>query len=138
MKFFTIGYGGRSPQDFLDLLKQRGIRAIVDVRLRPDRACMGVYVKAKSPDKGIVHLLQSADIQYISLIELGNIFLDCDDWKDRYQRFINQAGDLLTDRLRQAPTPFCLLCAEKQVGQCHRQLIADYLSKQGYQVEHIE
>ncbi len=138
MKFYTIGYGGRNPQDFLDLLKQNGIRTVVDVRLRPDRASMGVYVKAKSPDKGIVYLLQGADIQYVSLIELGNIFLDCDDWKNRYQQLINQAGILLTDRLQQVPTPFCLMCAEKCADECHRLMIADYLLQNGYQVKHIE
>lgn len=138
VKIFTIGYGGRRPQDFLDLLKQNNIRALVDVRLRPDRASMGAYVKAKSSDKGLVHLLQGADIQYVSLIELGNIFLDYDDWRGRYQQLISQAGDLLTNRLRQVPTPFCLMCAERQAVQCHRQLIADYLSQQGYEVEHLE
>lgn len=138
MKVFTIGYGGRNPQDFLDLLKKKNTRAVVDVRLRPDRSSMGAYVKAKDPDKGIAHLLEEANIRYFSLVELGNIFLDCDDWKQRYQKLLEQAGDLLIDRLRQVPGPFCLMCAEKQVARCHRQLIAEYLSRKGYLVEHIE
>ena len=31
MKFYTIGYGGRMPQEFLDLFKQRGVKVVVDV-----------------------------------------------------------------------------------------------------------
>ena len=56
--------------------------ARVDVRLRPDRASMGTYVRAKTPDKGIEAWLGAAGIGYVSLIELGNVFLDFDDWED--------------------------------------------------------
>ncbi len=138
MRSYTIGYGGRKPQEFLSLLRENGIRAIVDVRLRPDRSSMGVYVKAKGAGKGIDALLASAGIEYFSFVELGNIFRDLDDWQKRYQQLMDQAGDLLTRRLLEVAEPFCLMCAEKRADQCHRKLIADYLAKNGHQVKHIE
>jgi len=138
VKFYTIGYGGRNPKDFLAILKQKGIKAIVDVRLRSDRASMGTYIKAKTEEKGIQHWLASGGIEYLSLVELGNIFLDQEDWRGRYRQLLDNAGDLLTERLQQVSIPFCLMCAEKSSAECHRREISDYLVKKGHEVEHIE
>jgi uncharacterized protein (DUF488 family) len=138
MKFFTIGYGGRKPQDLIALLRKAGVRTVVDVRLRPDRTSMGFYAKAKSPDKGIEGLLNAAGIGYRSLPELGNLFLDSEDWPRLYEELIQKAGALLTRRLREVAEPFCLMCAEKRVAECHRRMIADFLVVQGHEVEHLE
>ncbi len=138
VKFFTIGYGGRNPKGFLEILKERGIMAVVDVRLRPDRASMGTYAKAKTADKGIQRLLADGRIEYFSLVELGNIFLDQEDWRERYRQLLDKAGDLLIERLEQVPTPFCLMCAEKSAAECHRREISEYLVRKGHKVEHLE
>jgi uncharacterized protein (DUF488 family) len=138
MKLYTIGYGGRSPDDFIGLLREKGIVAIVDVRLRPDRSSMGTYAKAKDHDKGIEGLLGRAGIQYFSFVELGNPFLDFDDWQVRYRTLMEKAGALLTERLLGIPQPFCLMCAEKSADRCHRAIIAEHFAKRGYEVEHIE
>jgi len=138
MQFYTIGYRGRKPQEFVSLLTERGIKAVVDARLRPDRSSMGCYSKAKDPAKGIQGLLATAAIRYHSLIELGNLFVDLDDWAERYRQLIEKAGDLLTERLWHVPAPFCLMCAENRSEKCHRQIIAEHLVSRGHGVEHIE
>lgn len=138
MQVYTIGYGGRRPQAFLDLLQQHDIKRIVDVRLRPDRASMGTYSKAKRPDKGIQGLLSQRDIAYVSLTELGNVFMGSEDWSERYQRLMQRAGDLLIERLLEIDAPYCLMCAERQVAGCHRQIIAAHLMQHGFEIEHIE
>jgi uncharacterized protein (DUF488 family) len=138
MKVFTIGYGGRKPDDFGRLLTDAGVRTVVDVRLRPDRATMGVYAKAKTPDKGIEHLLSSHRIGYRSFPELGNIFLDYDDWATRYAQLIRRAGDLLVTRLENLEGPLCLLCAERRVADCHRRQLAEFLASQGHEIKHLD
>jgi uncharacterized protein (DUF488 family) len=129
MKIFTAGYGGRKKEEFIALMRNNGIRTVVDVRLRPDRASMGIWVKAKTPDKGIENWLSEAGIGYRSLIELGNVFMGFDDWRSPFRKLLESSGELLTDRLAGIPEPWCLLCAEKYAGDCHRQLIAEYLVK---------
>jgi len=139
MKFYTVGYGGRVPDELASLLVLHGIRSVADVRIRPDRASMGAYVKARTPDKGIERLLAERGIGYRSIVELGNLFRDLDDWRPHYRALVERAGDLLVSRLGEMPEPFCLLCAEKRVAECHRQVIADFLvATNGWSVEHIE
>jgi uncharacterized protein (DUF488 family) len=138
MKFFTIGYGGRSPTDFVNKLLSAGVKTIADVRLRPDRASMGYYSKAKTPDKGIEALLSASGVGYVSLVELGNVFLSDPNWPQLYQELIDRSGELLTRRISAVPGPFCLMCAEKKVVECHRRIIADFLVKQGHEAVHLE
>ncbi|QEH33185.1 hypothetical protein OJF2_16820 [Aquisphaera giovannonii] len=139
MRFFTIGYGGRPPSEFLDLLRRHGVRTVADVRLRPDRASMGTYTRSRDAQKGIAGLLGSAGIAYEPIVELGNVFLDWADWRGPYRQLLEGAGDLLCARLDSLEAPFCLLCAEKRHADCHRTLIAEHLvARRGWSVEHIE
>jgi uncharacterized protein (DUF488 family) len=139
LKFYTIGYGGRSPDSFASLLVAHGVSMVADVRIRPDRAAMGAFVKARTADKGIENLLAQHGIAYRSFVELGNMFRDLEDWRERYRQLFDRAGDLLINRLVELPESFCLLCAEKRVSECHRLVIADCLvTTRGWTVEHIE
>ena len=137
MQGYTIGYGGRNPQDFLDVLERYQVPCVVDVRLRPDRSRMGSFAKANTPDKGIERLLAERGIDYVSLTELGNVFMGCDDWRERYRALMARASDLLLGRLLDLSGPFCLMCAERRVAACHRQTIAAHLVQLGYGIEHI-
>lgn len=135
---YTIGYGGRTPRDFIALLQGHHVDTIVDVRLRPDRAAMGSYVKAKTSQQGISHLLQQAEIRYLSLTELGNVFRDYEDWNRRYTTFFNVAGEQLLENVP-LHDGACLMCAERRVAQCHRKIIADWLTRhRQISIVHIE
>ena len=135
---YTVGYGGRQPQDFLDALEQHGIETVVDVRLRPDRTRLRSFVRANEISKGIERLLAERRNAYVSLIELGNPFMDDDNWRPRYERLITAAGEVLTEKLLELPGRLCLMCAERRVETCHRWLIAEYLAQHhGFAIQHI-
>jgi uncharacterized protein (DUF488 family) len=136
---FTIGYGGRKPDEFAKLLADSGVKTVIDVRLRPDKASLGSYAMAKDAAKGIAGLLAKAGVGYVSLPELGNPFLGYDDWQARYPDYLCRAGGLLFDRIADVPGPVCLLCAEKRVAECHRRHIAEYLAQErGWAFTHLE
>jgi uncharacterized protein (DUF488 family) len=137
MKAFTIGYGGCTPSELLTTLDRHSIRSIVDIRIWPMRASMGSYVLAKDPDKGIQGLLARAGIGYQSFLELGNPYKDHANWKDQYRRLIDIAGGVLIERLLEVPVPLCLLCAEKYPCECHRLILAEFLAKYGWEIEHL-
>jgi hypothetical protein len=90
---------------------------------------MGIWVKAKTRDKGIEKMLADAGFGYRSLVELGNLFLEFDDWRVRYSQLLEAAGELLAGRLAGLAEPLCLLCAEKRAADCHRQQVAEYLAR---------
>lgn len=139
MTFYTIGYGGREPAEFVELLKKNGVRTVVDVRLKPGRAYRECYVKAKTPGAGIEKLLADAGIGYIWLPELGNVYMKDEDWWKKYEALIEKEGDQRTRRLADVEKPFCFLCAEKRSVGCHRKVIADYLVKEkDWKVENLE
>ena len=133
MKFFTIGYGNRTPAEFINALQAHGVKTVVDVRIRPDRARLGCYVMAKTPDKGIQKVLTAAGIAYASFPELGNPFRDVDDWIEPYRRLLETDGSRLTERLvrlvgtGEIAQPIWLLCAEKNPQNCHRTIVAEWL-----------
>jgi uncharacterized protein (DUF488 family) len=137
MTFYTIGYGGRPPAEFVKLLTEAGVRTVADVRLRPDRSSLGSYKFTGKPDTGIEKLLADVGTGYASLPELGNLFLGFDDSLARYAAFFERTADLLVPRLLELPGPVCLLCAEKKVDECHRKAIADYLTAQGHEARHL-
>ena len=137
-KIFTVGYGNKKPDDLISILKINQVVAIVDVRLRPDRARLGTYVKAKSTDKGIQKFLSTNGIKYYSFVELGNVFMNYEDWEERYKELLEKTGEFLTKGLNEVPQPLCLLCAEKDASECHRKIISDYLQSQGWKIKHLE
>ncbi len=158
---FTVGYGGRVPDNLVALLKAHGIATIADVRLHPQKAMMGAYVKAKTPDKGIgrrlangyslspgqpvvrrVHIRRvtrvlGGGIRYEWLGELGNPFMQDEDWADRYRELIATSGEERTARLLELKGPVCLLCSEKRPEDCRRRIVAEWLAEWGWKVTHL-
>ena len=80
---------------------------------------MEIWTKAKTADKGIEKFFVDSGVEYRSLPELGNLFLDYPDWAARYRELLARAGELLMERLVTLPVPFCLMCTERKAAECH-------------------
>jgi uncharacterized protein (DUF488 family) len=135
-KLFTIGYGGRSPEEFLKCLVSHGVQAVVDVRLSP-RGYLGAFTRGQSDGRGIQALLGRGGINYFWWEELGNPFRNTADWRSRYQMHLDSQWDALRGLLEAVPQPYCLLCAEKLAPNCHRSDIAERLAPLFSEIEHL-
>lgn len=137
-EFYTLGFGGRKKKEFLGLLAENGVEAVADVRKFPERSSMGIYKRANSEDRGIQKLLSGAGIEYHWFEGLGNPEPDDKTFK-RFERevkreFKERTADLL--KLMRGKT-VCLLCAEKNHEECHRNLIAEFLERKGWNPIHL-
>jgi uncharacterized protein (DUF488 family) len=142
---YTIGFTQLPLAEFIGLLRDAGVDAVIDIRLRNTSQLAGW---AKRNDLAFL-LREGFGIAYehIPLFapsdELLDRYHDDRDW-DAYvpifqrllaERPILDLGRELFERYR-AP---CLLCSEPTPERCHRRLLAEYLAGQlgGVVVTHL-
>jgi len=141
----TIGHSTKSIDEFLDLLKTYDIQELVDVRTIPK--------SRHNPQFGIDMLssaLEEVGIGYIHLKELGGLRRPARDsvnmgWRNL--SFRGYADYMATSEFQEGlqelkaiaeKKTVAIMCAEAVPWRCHRSLIADVLTEQGWQVLHIQ
>ncbi|SRR6266404_6585932 len=142
---YTIGHSTRSIEQFLGLLQAHNIEELVDVRTVPQ--------SRHNPQFGQEELaaaLQQAGIGYMHLGKLGGLRHSSKDsinlgWQN--SSFRGFADYMATPEFQQGLDELkaiaekkrvAIMCAEAVPWRCHRSLIADALTTQGWQVLHIQ
>jgi len=141
---FTIGFAGKSAEEFFETLRNAGVKRLVDIRLTNVSQLMGFTKK-----RDLEYFLRAiAGIEYIHNQDLAPTkeLLDAYnkkqiDWTEYELRF----GQLLQSRepakhlLAQDLDRACLLCSEPTPDRCHRRLVAEHLKHQwgDVTVEHL-
>ena len=144
MEIWSIGHGTRAISDFVAILASAGIATLADVRLAPG--------SRRHPQFGAAALERSlgeSGIAYVHLPGLGGRrspsptsphvglrvaafrgyadHMDTPDFLRDYERLLALA--------RGSRTAF--MCAETLWWRCHRRLIADRLTADGWNVTHL-
>ena len=128
---YTIGYKGKSLRQFIGQLREAGVDAVIDIRLRNTSHLAG-YTKKDALE---FLLTEGFDIAYEHHPELAptqEIFGAYKEEKD-WTAYESQFLPLLEERsslaaIRQIVEPYrapCLLCAEPTADRCHRRLVAE-------------
>lgn len=128
----TIGYEGRTADEFVRILKAFQVEVLVDVRERPLSRKRGF---AKS---ALARLLSGVGKSYRHMGALGSpkqLRAELHREGD-YRRFFRQYKALMSTpekagaiealtRLLQDGKKVCLMCFEKDAEMCHRKIVAD-------------
>jgi len=142
---YTIGHSTRTIEQFLALLTAHGIQEVVDVRTVPK--------SRHNPQFSQDHLsaaLKEAYIKYTHIKKLGGLRRPAKDspntgWQNTsFRGFADyMASDEFQHGLQELQAhaeknTVAIMCAESVPWRCHRSLIADALTTQGWQVLHIQ
>lgn len=134
MEIYTIGFTRKSAAQFFGLLKQHGIRRLVDVRLNNVSQLAGFSKR----DDLAYFLREIVGAEYLHELSLAPTQEMLDDlkkrrgsWSDYERRFLElmrsrQIEDKLSPELFSEPT--VLLCSEPTAEHCHRRLVVEYLA----------
>lgn len=138
----TVGYEGRSAQQLIGQLTERGVQVLVDVRLTP------ISRKAGLSKKSLASAAETAGMRYLHLPDLGNPR----DNREPFRAGEPAARRRFAARLRTAAgadavkqvaglatiATVALLCYERDHRTCHRDLIANEVRRvnPGLVVEH--
>lgn len=129
----TIGFTGKTAQEFFDLLKNAEVRTVLDIRLSNTSQLAGFAKKQDLP----FFLDRLCGAAYREMPELApepDLFkrykakeLTWDDFAAAYVELIAKRrveSNLDVDLFRSA----CLLCSEHLPHHCHRRLALEYLN----------
>lgn len=129
---FTVGYTQKPLRRFVQLLRDAGVDAVVDVRLRNTGQLAGWSKRAD-----LAFILETFGIDYhhrpevAPTAELLDRYRRDHDWpryEVEYPRIIAERGvfPAFTHLVEQFERP-CLLCSEAEPTRCHRRLLCDQL-----------
>ena len=142
---YTIGFTKKDARRFFSMLRQAGVKRVIDVRLNNVSQLSGFAKKADLE----YFLAEISGIEYRHVPELAPTqdILDAykkqkGDWKTYEQQF----RQLMVERKIEQTMPrdvidgACLLCSEDKPHFCHRRLVAEYLQdkwRNGIHIEHL-
>ena len=134
MNLYTIGFTKKPAERFFGLLRDNGVRCLVDIRRHPDGQLAGF---AKRADLAyFLAELAGCDYLHLDLLAPSDDILAAyrqdRDWPRyvaRFEALMDERGvPASLDRRLFAERPCCLLCSEATPERCHRRLVAERLA----------
>lgn len=133
MNIYTIGFSGKSAEEFFKLLIKNSVKKLVDIRLNNSSQLSGF-----ANIKHLPYFLKLHNIEY----EYKDIFAPTKellkDYKDKkvsWEEYEKVYFKILEDRevlksidLKEFEDSV-LLCSEPTATMCHRRLLAEYIQK---------
>ncbi|CAG0999121.1 MAG: hypothetical protein MPEBLZ_04516 [Candidatus Methanoperedens nitroreducens] len=139
---YTIGYQNKNINLFIELLKKKEIKTLVDIRRNINSK------KENFSGVELDHILRQHKITYVSLSLLGpppEMRYELYDTKnypvffEKFKNYLNNNINYL-EKINKLTFPICLLCYEDKASECHRSVVAEKLKELNNKwiIEHIE
>lgn len=143
MKVYTIGYTGKTAEEFFSILMDKKVRFMVDIRLNNTSQLAGYTKKGDLPyflDK-IAGIEYRHDLRFSPTKELFAGYkdgvLNWEAYEAEYQNIIQDRNlqNVITQEYLEKLDGLCLLCSEATATHCHRSLVADLIGEIASEVE---
>ena len=131
---FTIGFTKKSAEHFFNLLRNNGVKQLVDIRISNSSQLAG-FAKGKDLEffvKEICHIPYRHIADFAPSKELLDQWHKQEvTWKEYEKIYIQllKDRDILRKYGIKAFDSSCFLCSEDTPEQCHRRLLAEYLQE---------
>jgi uncharacterized protein (DUF488 family) len=130
---FTIGFAGKTAEEFFALLSQAGVKKLIDIRQNRGGQLSGF---AKHPDLSFfLRKIAGIAYQHEPLLappaELLKSYRKTKDWQAYEINFLAVIKDRGVPAILDNaswPSNVALLCSEAGPEKCHRRLVADLLA----------
>ena len=133
IELYTIGFTGKSAQQFFELLEKSAVQTLVDTRLNNTSQLSGfakgndlAWFAQKIGNMRYEHRLDLAPSKEL----LTQYRAKQMDWKEYSEGYLNLLDERKIAR-KMDPAALqgcCFLCSEHSPEKCHRRLLAEYLA----------
>ncbi|WP_445474611.1 DUF488 domain-containing protein [Methanococcoides methylutens] len=130
---YTIGYGNRSLDEFIDILKQYNLSCLVDVRSYPHS------VREEFNRENLEIVLPKYNIAYSHCPGLGGLreesytdYMRTGEFRGYFSKLISRIKEVNSNG-----SDVVLMCAEKNPKNCHRYKLSNELEESGIRVIHL-
>ena len=135
MNIFTIGFTKKSAEEFFSILKENGVKKVIDIRLNNSSQLAG-FTKGNDLEFFLSEILKISYEHNIKLAPTKEILSDYKnkkiEWNEYEKLFINllkERNECNTLVEKHKLDGVCFLCSEAEPNHCHRKLVVNHIKQ---------
>jgi uncharacterized protein (DUF488 family) len=145
IKLYTIGFTGKSAQEFFELLEQNNVKKIIDTRISNNSQLSG-FAKGRDLEffaKRLCGISYTHKLDFAPTKELLGKYRKKEiSWEAYTEDYLNllEMRNIKETVEVESLHECCLLCSEHAPQKCHRRLLAEYLqaANPNIQIIHLQ